>query len=70
MVMKFLSVSEEVHPGTLPDGKYEATWHGYGVTFKIGCRTFLANVTDGVRGWDKGFITIESGEMKFESESK
>ena len=64
--MKFNCVNEAIQPGTLPDGRYEATWHGYEVSWKIGVRSFAANVTDGVRGWSTGFVVIESGQLRFE----
>ena len=60
------SIVETVLPGTLPDGRYEAVWHGYQITWKIDCRELKAHVKDGVRGWVNGFMVIENGEMKFE----
>lgn len=62
------SVVEKVPPGTLPDGKYEAVWHGYLITWKIDGREFIAEVGEGVRGWTDGWIVIAGDELRFEKQ--
>ena len=64
--MKLNTVNEAIQPGTLPDGRYEATWHAYQVSWKIDVRSFVGDVGVGVRGWCKGFVVIENGELRFE----
>lgn len=48
----------------LPDGKYEGTHHGYGVSFKIGDREFTMRVTVGVRGWSEVWVIADKGKIE------
>lgn len=61
------SIFETVVLGTLPDGRYEAVWSGYQITWKIDGREFHAKVDKGIRGWDHGFVVILGDNVKFET---
>jgi hypothetical protein len=59
------SVSEVTPAATLPDGRYAAIWSGYQISWRIDSRSFIARTGEGVRGFVKGFVTIDSGEIRF-----
>lgn len=48
----------------LPDGKYEGTHHGYGVSFKIEDQEYEMRVTLGVRGWSDVWVELNQGKIK------
>jgi hypothetical protein len=60
------TVAEVTQPATLPDGRYEAIWAEYQISWRIESRSFIARTGDGVRGFVKGFVIVDGGEIRFE----